>query len=361
MTSSAAAFSSSKMAATAGKLASVAASTRVRSSSTLKSACSSPTADPTPAAAGTTIRLIPKTLARSTANIGPAPPKPTMTASRGSSPRCTVTTRMAAAMVATAMARTARAASTGPDMPSGAATLVFKAFSAAATSRCTSSARPAGIEIAEHEIGIGDGGLAAAAAVARRPRVGACRARPDPQRPGAVDPGDASAAGADLGEVDHGRLHRQAGSGAHHAEAALAAHLEVMGDRGRAVADQAGLGGRPAHVERQHALEVVAVAELARCDDPRRSARLDREDGPAGGVLGGHDTAGGVHHVDRAAETVAAQHLVQAAANTATSPVRRTRDKQRRHPALVLAQLRPHLRRRSRCMPPAGPPTAPRP
>src|SRR5438270_12574055 len=54
-----------------------------------------------------------------------------------------------------------------------------------------------GSEAAEHEIGIGNGRLAAAAAVAGRTgyRLGAARA--DPERAALVDPGDRATAGAD--------------------------------------------------------------------------------------------------------------------------------------------------------------------
>ncbi len=59
-----------------------------------------------------------------------------------------------------------------------------------------------GIEAAQHDIGVGDGGLGAAAAVAGRAGVGARAARPDAQQPPRVDVGDRAAAGADRGVVD---------------------------------------------------------------------------------------------------------------------------------------------------------------
>ena len=59
-----------------------------------------------------------------------------------------------------------------------------------------------GIEYAERHIGVGDGGLCAATAVAGRPGLGAGALRPDLQHAGGVDPGDRAAARADRRDVD---------------------------------------------------------------------------------------------------------------------------------------------------------------
>src|SRR5947207_430312 len=48
------------------------------------------------------------------------------------------------------------------------------------------------IEAPEREIRVGDGGLRAAAAIADRPRLGACALRADLQGADIVDPGDAA-------------------------------------------------------------------------------------------------------------------------------------------------------------------------
>ena len=84
------------------------------------------------------------------------------------------------------------------------------------------------VEVAEHEVGVGDRRLGAAAPVARRAGFRAGRPGPDAQRAVGVEPRDAAAAGADLGEVDDRDLHGEAGTGAGAAEAALAADLEVV-------------------------------------------------------------------------------------------------------------------------------------
>ena len=96
-------------------------------------------------------------------------------------------------------------------------------------------------EAAEHDVGVGDGRLGAAAAVADRAGIGAGALRADLQGADFVDPGDAAAAGADFDDVDH----------RHHDRMAAGVAADVIAWRhGRlAVADQAGLGGRAAHVE----------------------------------------------------------------------------------------------------------------
>ena len=143
--------------------------------------------------------------------------------------------------------------------------------------------RRRGRQAAEHEVGVGDRGLLAAAAVAGRAGVGARALRPDAQRPAAVDPRDRAAAGADRVDVDHRQAHRQAGDGALHGEVGLAA---ALGEEERVAA-------RAAHVEAQR-------GRLA--DDPRRHRAAGRAGEQhrgrvGGGLLERRDPAGGEHHV----------------------------------------------------------------
>ena len=63
-------------------------------------------------------------------------------------------------------------------------------------------------EAFEHNIGVGDRRVNAADAVTRRPRLGACALRADPQQAAAVEPGEAAASGADRMHVDRGRFDR---------------------------------------------------------------------------------------------------------------------------------------------------------
>ena len=64
-----------------------------------------------------------------------------------------------------------------------------------------------GVDESEAESHVGDGGLGAAAAVAGRTGVGACRPGTDARRAPGVDPAHRAPAGANGGDVDH----RQAG------------------------------------------------------------------------------------------------------------------------------------------------------
>ena len=169
--------------------------------------------------------------------------------SRGSMPRCTVTTWMAAAMSALTTSCTARAASASVE-PEGLGHRMGQAHPRPTVESDTPPARRDRVEVAEHQVGVGHRRLGAAAAVAGRPGHGPRRPGADPQRAAGVDPRDAAAAGADLGQVDDGDLDREAGARAGAAEAALAADLEVVGDPGRPSAHDARLGRGAAHVER---------------------------------------------------------------------------------------------------------------
>ena len=115
----------------------------MRTRSTLGSDPTNPTAEATPAAQGTATDVMPNVSASRATCIGPAPPNPTNVNGRGSTPRCTVTTRMAAAMLAFTTSWIPRAAS-GTSVPSEDATARPMASSARATESVTPPASPAG-------------------------------------------------------------------------------------------------------------------------------------------------------------------------------------------------------------------------
>ena len=154
------------------------------------------------------------------------------------------------------------------------------------------------VEIAEQQVAVRHRRLGAAAAVADRPRLGAGALRADAQAAGAIHPGDRAAAGRHLGQVDHRHADRMAGA-VHPAIAAGAAADLVLGRRlVLPVADQAGLGGGAAHVERQQ----VAIARLPRHQrrghHAGRRSRLHRH-GRHGDRLGRfQDAAVRSHHVE---------------------------------------------------------------
>ena len=125
--------------------ASAVASSRMRvwTRSTVRSELTSPIADATPAAHGTTTDWIPKAAASRATCIGPAPPNPTRVKPRGSMPRWTVTTRIAEAIVALTISWIACAAPV-TSISNGAPTDWSTAAAASAASSVTPPARPAG-------------------------------------------------------------------------------------------------------------------------------------------------------------------------------------------------------------------------
>ena len=133
-----------------------------------------------------------------------------------------------------------------------------------------------GIELAQHEVGVGDGRLGAAAAVADRARIGAGAVGADLQDAGLGDARDRAAAGADRVDVDHRHADRHAvgdvlfsrqsglaGADQRHIEAG-AAH--VAGDQvgmPRLLAD-AGGGHRARRRPRHHGLHGVVARRPCR-------------------------------------------------------------------------------------------------
>ena len=152
-----------------------------------------------------------------------------------------VTQRTTCAILVVAMRRMPSAASIG-SRPSGVAIFsVERLFRRVEIELHLAAEEAVGAEAAEHQVGVGDGRLGAAEAVADRARRGAGAFRADAQRVADLDAGDAAAAGADLLDVDHRHLHRQAGG--------IAADQRRAGHQHVALVDHAGLGGGAAHVE----------------------------------------------------------------------------------------------------------------
>ena len=150
-----------------------------------------------------------------------------------------------------------------------------------------------GVEVAEHEVGVGDRGLRPAAAVTGRAGVGARGLRAAGEQPERVDVGERPAADADLDHVDRRRLDREAAAAR---EAVGARGLELVRDQRAAVLDQAQLGRRAAHVERHQVGEAVRAGELRPRQRARGGAGFEHPDRPRGGVLRGGDAAVGEHH-----------------------------------------------------------------
>ena len=155
------------------------------------------------------------------------------------------------------------------------------------------------VEPAEHHIGVGDGRLGAAAAIADRAGIGAGALRADLERADVVDPGDRAAAGADLDHVDHRQHHRMA--------AGIAADVIAGRQRRLAVADQARLGGGAAHVERDDVGIAERDADPRRGDDAADRPGFHHRHRPLGRDLRRHHAAVRAHDRQVAAKADAAE------------------------------------------------------
>ena len=170
-----------------------------------------PNADSTLALTGNTTRGDSSSSATPHACTGPAPPNASSVTPRRSAPCSTACIRDAAAMFWLTSSWMPAAVSCA-DRPSGSATERSAAAQASMSSAMSPPRKNDGIEQTEREVGVGDRGLGAAAAVARRSGIGAGRLGPDLQQAELVDAGQAAAAGADLDQVDRRHRHREPGA-----------------------------------------------------------------------------------------------------------------------------------------------------
>ena len=169
-----------------------------------------------------------------------------MVRSCSSLPRSTAWTRAALAMFSSTISLTPNAASRRFEAERRADRLVDGDARLVGRELDRAAGEVAGIDAAQHDVGIGHGGLGAAAAVARRAGLGAGALRADIDARQRIDRGDRAAAGADLDHLDHRDAQRQAAA---LEEAVLPRDLEGARMLRLAVVDQADLGGGAAHVE----------------------------------------------------------------------------------------------------------------
>jgi hypothetical protein len=154
------------------------------------------------------------------------------------------------------------------------------------------------------DIGVGDGRLGAAAAIADRTRIGARTLRPDLERANVVEPGDRAAARAHFNNIDHRQHHRMA--------AGVTTDVIARSERRLSLADEARFRRGAAHVERDD----VGVAErephLRRSDDAADRAGLHHGHRPLGRNLRRHHAAVGAHDREIARETDTAEARLEA-------------------------------------------------
>ena len=185
---------------------------------------------------------------------------------------------------------------------------------------------------AEHEVGVGDGRLRAALAVAERAGVGAGRLRPHLEGALGGHPGDRAATGADRDDVDHRDLARVGADRALGGEGRLA--VEHHRDVGRGAAAVAG----------EHPVEAGPPGDEGRTERAGRGAGQHRRDRLVHHLVGGEHAAVGLHHVegDRAPAGEAVEPGVDVADVAADVRLDRGVD-EGGHRALVLAVLAQHL------------------
>ena len=142
-----------------------------------------------------------------TAAASPEPPNVVSVKSRTSRPRLTVTWRSALAWFQAEISRmpVAQASGLRPSLAASASTPDARGVDVERDLAAEQVRR----DPAEHDVGVGDGDLGAALAVAERAGVGAGRLRPDLERALRGEPGDRPAAGADGDHVDHRDLRRE--------------------------------------------------------------------------------------------------------------------------------------------------------
>ena len=153
----------------------------------------------------------------------------------------------------------------------------------------------------EHQIGVGDGRLAAAVRIAHRSGLGAGAARPDLEVAFAADPGDRAAAGADGLDVDHRDAHRER------------ADRAAIGDVRPAAFDQAEVGRGAAGVERHHVGEAGDLGHHGAAERAGRRARQRGGDRLPHDLLGAGDAAARLHHQERLVLEAGAELVVHAA------------------------------------------------
>jgi hypothetical protein len=138
------------------------------------------------------------------------------------------------------------------------------------------------VQVAEDQVGVGDGWLGPAEPVAGWPRAGARAVWPNFQKAHGVEARDRAATGADLDQLDDGHLDGQAAT---LLEAVLAVHLEFGRRQRLAVLDHAELGSRSTHVEGEQVLDVGKLAVVGGGQRARGRPGLEQADRETNGCL----------------------------------------------------------------------------
>ena len=185
-----------------------------------------------------------------------------------------------------------------------------------------------GIESAQDQVGVGDGGLGAAAAVTDRTGPRARALRPDPQHARRIDRGDGAAARADRVHVDHRHMDRHG-----------IFEFELARDLRHGVLDQPDIGGGAAHVVGNQVGMARGAAGIGRRHHARGRAGHHRVDRRLGDQLRRDGAAIALHHQQVAIVALGLQLRAQPRQVAVEDGLDRGVHR-RRHAALVLAILR---------------------
>ncbi len=140
-------------------------------------------------------------------------------------------------------------------------------------------------QVPEQEVGVGDGGLAAAPPVAGRAGVGARRPGADAKGAARIPPADRAAACSDRVHVDHRQLDR------------TAVDLPGVGAAHLAALDHADIARRTSHVETKHVLDPGGAGERCGADRASGGSRENAPGARARGLGGGRGATRGPHHL----------------------------------------------------------------
>ena len=235
-------------------------------------------------------------------------------------------------MFSLTIARMPSAASSSEPRPIASAT-DCTAVPAASTSSSISPPSRRGGRCPTHDVRVRHGRVGAALAVRGRPRLGARRLRPDPERLRQLrDMRDRAAAGTDRVHVHrrHAQTEMRDGS--------LAADRRLPGEAERHIRR------RTAHVEREDVVEAGLPRHVERARDPSRRAREHTVDRVAPRLPRRHQArvrAQDVHVRRRADALQVALQLLDVGRDARTD----VRVHARRQSTLVLTKLRQHMRR----------------
>ena len=178
---------------------------------------------------------------------------------------------------------------------------------------CAAAQEMRGIEIAEHEVGIGHSRLGAAATVAGRAWHGAGALRADMQDAAGIDAADRSAAGAETDDVQAVQCQP------------MAADATAADQRRLAIDDQADVGAGAAHVERDQVVAVEQLRGVAAAGDATGWPGQHAAGGEARGFGDRGDAAVRLDDQDRAGDSRPRPAAAPADADSATAPGRHRR------------------------------------